>query len=314
MGTVTCPKCGNRQDGGDDCESCGIVFARFQAQEAEAPSALLPVGAKGRNRGGGNGSSGLFRKLIKLTSWAALAAVLVVMFLILKPKAPPEVDVDAASAKRVESAQKGLDRAVRRKRPYTLVMNEADLNHWLKTNLVMGDNANGQGATGSTGDARGATGGATSDVQKRAVNRVMGGALAKIPSQIGGAPAGAGRVSAPPVTAPMNQMQPTLREVRSSVRDVRINLSGDKMEAYLLFDLFGKDLTLELEGKLVSQDGYLRLQPTAGRIGSFPIPMVALNNAVTRLFDSPENREQFRLADSVTDIRIEGGRFMLKYR
>ena len=311
MGSVTCPKCGNRQDGGTDCESCGIVFARYHAPEVDTHSALLPVGANGKNRGSGGGSSALFRKLIKLTSWAALAAVLVVLFLILKAKAPPVVDVDAASARRVESTLKGFDRAVRRKRPYTLVMNEADLNHWLKTNLDMGDNANGQGATGSTG---GAPGGATSDVQKRAVNRATGGALAKIPSQIGGAPAGAGQVSAPPVTAPINQMQPTLREVRSSVRDIRINLTEDKMQAYLLFNLFGKDMTLELEGKLISQDGYMRLQPEAGRIGSFPIPMVALNNAVTRLFDSPENREQFRLADSITDIRIEGGRLMVKYR
>lgn len=299
MATVTCPKCGNRQEGGDDCESCGIVFSRYEAPEAAAPSAILPVGTKKQNGGGGGESRGLFRKLIKLSGWAALIIGVVSLFLILKPAAPPDIDQDPASAKRVEAALKGANRAARRNRPYTLAMNEADLNYWLQKNLDMGDDT-GQGAV--------------SDVQKRAVNRVTGGALAKIPSQIGGEAAGAGKVAPPGATPPINQMQPTLREVRSAVSDIRINLSGDEVQAYLLFELFGKDLTLELAGRLVTQDGYLRMEPTAGRLGSFPIPAVALNNAVSRLFDAPENREQFRLDDSISGIRIENGQLVVEYR
>ncbi len=299
MATVTCPKCGNRQEGGDDCENCGIVFARYEVPEEVTPSAILPVGTKQQNGGAGGESGGLFRKLIKLSSWAALVIGVVFLFLILKPAAPPDIDQDPASAKRVEAALKGADRAARRNRPYTLAMNEADLNYWLQKNLDMGENP-GQGAV--------------SDVQKRAVNLVTGGALAKIPSQIGGEAAGAGKVAPPGATPPINQMQPTLREVRSAVSDIRINLSGDEVQAYLLFEVFGKDLTLELEGRLVTQDGYLRMEPTAGRIGSFSIPAVVLNSAVSRLFDAPDSREQFRLDDSISGIRIENGQLIVQYR
>ena len=100
MATVTCPKCGNRQEGGDDCENCGIVFANYEGPDVAAPSAILPVGARKKQRGGGE-SGGLFRKLIKLSSWAALVIGVVFLFLILKPAAPPDIDQDPASAKRV---------------------------------------------------------------------------------------------------------------------------------------------------------------------------------------------------------------------
>ncbi|MGD2082210.1 MAG: DUF2628 domain-containing protein [Chromatiales bacterium] len=41
--SVTCPKCGHRQHGGDECEACGIIFRKYQAsmgpaaEEDEAP-------------------------------------------------------------------------------------------------------------------------------------------------------------------------------------------------------------------------------------------------------------------------------------
>ena len=101
--------------------------------------------------------------------------------------------------------------------------------------------------------------------------------------------------------------QPTLEEVQSSVRDVRINLIDDQVRAYVLFDFHGKDLSLVLEGRLGVVDGYLRMTPTSGKLGSLPIPQGTLDNAVARLFDSPENREKFRVPAHISDIRVENG-------
>ena len=30
MDTVTCPKCSHQQEGGVECESCGVIFARYE--------------------------------------------------------------------------------------------------------------------------------------------------------------------------------------------------------------------------------------------------------------------------------------------
>lgn len=107
--------------------------------------------------------------------------------------------------------------------------------------------------------------------------------------------------------------QPTLEEMQSNVRDVRVQLSDDQVKAYVLFDFHGKDLSLTLEGGLRVVDGYLRLEPTAGALGSMPIPQATLDNAVRRLFDSPENREKFRVPPHISDIRVEGGQIKVFY-
>ena len=86
---------------------------------------------------------------------------------------------------------------------------------------------------------------------------------------------------------PQQKGEPTLEEVRSSLRDVKINLMGDRIRAYVLFTLYGKDISLQLEGRLVVADGRVRLKPTSGMLGSIPIPSNTLDRAVNQLFDSP---------------------------
>jgi len=78
-----------------------------------------------------------------------------------------------------------------------------------------------------------------------------------------------------------------------------------------VFDFHGKDLSLQLEGKLVMQGGYLRLIPTGGKLGSLPLPQATLESAAQRLFDAPENREKFRLPPHIRDIRVERGELIV---
>jgi hypothetical protein len=107
---------------------------------------------------------------------------------------------------------------------------------------------------------------------------------------------------------------PSLQEVQSSVRDVKITMAEDRVQAYVVFDFHGKDLSLILQGRLHVANGYLRFEPVSGKLGSLPLPQSTLESAVSRMFDSPENREKLRVPPEISDIRIDNGELLVAYR
>lgn len=122
----------------------------------------------------------------------------------------------------------------------------------------------------------------------------------------------------PPPAAPTAQTDaqtdPSVEEVKSNVRDIRLRLDGDNIIAYVLFDLHGKEVSLVLEGKLEFQDGCLRMVPVAGKLGSLPLMESTLKGALNRLFDSAENRDKFCLPPGIRDVRIEESRLVVASR
>jgi len=114
--------------------------------------------------------------------------------------------------------------------------------------------------------------------------------------------------------APEANAGPTVEQVQSAVQDVRIDLRQNSLRAYVLFELFGKELSLELEGQLTVREGCLRLIPTGGKLGSLPLLAGTLESATRRLFDSPENREKFRLPPQIRDVHVEAGRLVISCR
>ena len=117
--------------------------------------------------------------------------------------------------------------------------------------------------------------------------------------------------ASPNATAPAPQ---DVEQMRSNVRDVKVQLIEDRVKAYVVFDVHGKDMTLQLEGRLGAQNGFLHFQPIGGQIGSLPIPQSTLESAVQRLMDSPENREKLKLPPEIADLRIENGEVVATYR
>jgi hypothetical protein len=105
-----------------------------------------------------------------------------------------------------------------------------------------------------------------------------------------------------------------IQQVRSAVRDVKVELVEDRVRAYVLFDFHGKDMTLQLEGRLSTANGYLRFDPVSGQLGSLPIPRSALQTAIQKMMDSPENREKLKLPMEITDLRIENGELVASYK
>jgi hypothetical protein len=123
------------------------------------------------------------------------------------------------------------------------------------------------------------------------------------------APAGGTQQS--PNSAPTPQ---EVEQMRSNVRDFKVQLIDDRVKAYVVFDVHGKDMTLQLEGRLGAQNGYLRFEPVSGQIGAFPIPQSALESAVQRMMDSPENRDKLKLPSEISDLRIQNGEIVASYR
>ncbi|MBZ5701569.1 MAG: hypothetical protein LAN84_06950 [Acidobacteriia bacterium] len=108
--------------------------------------------------------------------------------------------------------------------------------------------------------------------------------------------------------------EPTEAQVRSSVRDVKVQLIADRLRAYVVFDVHGKEMTLQIEGRLQNVNGYLQFVPTEGAIGSLPIPQSALESAMRRVMESPDNREKLKLPASLADIRVENGEIVVSYK
>lgn len=91
-------------------------------------------------------------------------------------------------------------------------------------------------------------------------------------------------------------------------------MDGDLVKAYVVFDFHGKDLSLELDGHLGSQDGYLKFDPVAGKLGDLPLPISVLQSAVDKMMDSPENREKLRLPDEISNIQVADGQAVISYK
>src|SRR5258708_32728589 len=118
-------------------------------------------------------------------------------------------------------------------------------------------------------------------------------------------PASAGRAPGTPSGATPTPQE--VEQMRSNVRDVKVQLIADRVKASVVFDVHGKDMTLQLEGRLGAQNGYLRFEPLSGQIGWLPIPQSTLESAVRRLMYSPENREKRKLPSEISSLRFQTG-------
>jgi hypothetical protein len=102
--------------------------------------------------------------------------------------------------------------------------------------------------------------------------------------------------------------------LRSNMRDLKVQLVNDRVKAYVVLDVHGKDMTLQLEGKLGADNGFVTFEPVSGQIGALPIPQATLEAAVRKLLEAPENRDKLRLPDDVSDLKIENGEVVAEYQ
>jgi hypothetical protein len=221
-------------------------------------------------------SPGVFRRVYRVARWACLALLVMVMILLLRQAPSPQIPYDPEAKLRLDAKLTALEAGARAGQPHQLRLDAAELNSFLGDNLAL----------------------------------KQGNDQATAPPLAQPAPPAASASGAPETASSV----PSLEEVQSTVRDVKITMRDDRVQAYVLFDFHGKDLSLTLEGRLRVAGGYLRFEPVSGKLGSLPLWQSTLENAVRRMLDSPDNREKFRVPPEIADIRIDNGELVVAYR
>jgi hypothetical protein len=209
-----------------------------------------------------------FASFYMIFGWASLAGLIAVIVLIIHASEPPQVVVTPDASQHAEAKIQAFQSPASREMEKELILDESELNGWINENLML----------------------------KRSQNSpaVPSYRNSKSPASSGKKAAGSNAFDN------MSSVQ-----IQSSVRDVKIKLLEDSLRIYAIFDAHGMDLSLELEGQLLVRDGYMRLAPTGGKLGSLPLMAGMLQRVADRIFDAPENKEKFRLPPDIRDIRID---------
>lgn len=216
-----------------------------------------------------------FAIIRRVVSSIVLVVLILTLVLILKKAPPPQIATSPAAAAMAEQKLDVADQAAASGQPAQVQLDNTELNSYLAQNLQL---------SGSDGASTG------SPVATQTTN----------PAE-----------SAPAVAGADPQ---TVAEAESAVKDVKIDLAGDLVKTYVIFNFHGKDLSLELDGHLHTQDGYLKFDPVGGKLGSFPLPESALKSAVQKMMSSPENRDKLRLPENVSNIEVENSQIVVSYK
>jgi hypothetical protein len=229
--------------------------------------------------------AGLFKKLYNILTWSSLVGLIFVMILVFRKSPAPEIPADPTAAARAEKKFEAADQAKAAGQPSQVALDRSELNSYLAQNL--GLEGTPPAVTGTVPGANGASAGAQSP---------------------------AGGSGSDPAAVLSSGEQPSIDEIQSSVKDVKVDMVGDVVKAYVIFDFHGKDLSLELDGHLSADNGYMKFVPISGKLGSLPLPQSTLNEAVDKLMSSPENREKLKLPADISDIKIEDGHAVVQYK
>lgn len=254
----TCPKCGVDQQGEFECLRCGIIFSKYKlpaspVQDSLETSESVEIVSPQRN-----GIGRMFRVL----PWMSLTMTLGVLLAILRQAPALPIQLDPQAVDRVAEKMALLQQSIQMNRAARVALSEAELNQWMRDNLVI----------------------ASAHQAQQAGHSVPAGSVAIV------------------------------EEVQSALKDVRMNLAGNQLKAYALFHIYGKDISLQLDGILETRDGYVRLTPTAGKLGALPIPQGALGHVVAQLFESPKNRKKFRLPPQISSVHVENSTLVITSR
>ena len=202
-----------------------------------------------------------------------LALIIITLGLIIYNSPPPNVETTPEATQQAQDKVNDFVSALQQGRGGTLEIDQCELNGWLDTNLAYRDTVDSESANFTDQPLK------EDEVSPALERDVINDAA--------------------------------IEKAKSTVRDIQIKLFEDTLLVYVVFDSHGFDLSMELEGRLCVENGYLRLDPVRGKLGLLPLPAGVLQRATAKLFDSPENRDKFRLPPHIRDIRISGGQLIV---
>jgi hypothetical protein len=235
----------------------------------------------------------LLGKIYKILSWSSLAALILTIVLVLHKSPAPNIPVDPGAAARAEQKFAAADEAKATGQPGKVALDSSELNSYLAQGL---QTETAPGGTSSTGNSTGPA-------------SAVSGVPAAAPAADGG-----GNAANDPSAALAAGDPRSLEDVQSTVKDVKVDMVGDLVKAYVIFDFHGKDISLELDGHLSAENGFMKFEPVSGKLGSLPLPQATLNAAVEKMMASPENRDKLRLPADISDIKIVDGKAVIQYK
>src|SRR5260370_18233975 len=218
------------------------------------------------------------RLVFRIIRWSTYAAALSILLMVFHATPPPHIATNPQAAARVEQKVEAVEQAAASGESATLRLDQTEVNSYLASHLEISPAAAPVNPAPNSTPASGVTG------------------------------------ASPDLPTPSGSTPEQIEQVRSSVRDVKAELSDDHVLAYVLFDFHGKDITLQIARRLSAANGYLRFQPVSGQLGSLPIPQSSLEAAVQKMMDSPANREKLKLPAPISDLTIENGELLVTYR
>ena len=215
------------------------------------------------------------RRYFSIFRWISLFAVIAAVVLVLYDSHPPEITVTPYAVKQAENKVRIFQSTIRQEGKGRLEMDQSEVNGWLQANLVLANQR---------------------------------------PDSVGSREPGPAVKGTNPSPETLEFDNAALEEAKSSLRDIRVELLEDTLCIYAVFDMHGVSLSLEIEGRLRVWDGYLSLEPVRGKLGSLPLSSGILRNATTKIFESPENREMFRLLPQIRELKVDHGRLIISSR
>jgi hypothetical protein len=229
--------------------------------------------------------------IYKILSWSSLAGLILTIVLVLHKSPAPNIPFDRGAAERAEQKFAAADQAKASGQPGSVALDRSELNSYLAQNLQTQTPAPVEtSGTVSNGNSTGYSGAAPA-----------------------AADGGANAANDPSAALAAGDPR-SLEDVQSSVKDVKVDMVGDLVKAYVIFDFHGKDISLELDGHLSAENGFMKFEPVSGKLGSLPLPQSTLNAAVEKMMASPENRDKLRLPTDIADIKIVDGQAVILYK
>jgi hypothetical protein len=226
-------------------------------------------------------SKRVWKIVYRVLNWTTFAGVVLTLFLVLRKSPVPAIPIDPNAAAHVEQKFAAADQQKSEGQSPQVALNPTELNSYLSQNLQL----EGSPQTGAAAPA---------------------GSSAATPA--------GNNAATPSGNLPSLPDNATLEQVQSAVKDVKVDMDGDLVKAYVTYDFHGQDLSLELDGHLSTQNGYIKFDPVGGKLGSLPLPQAALDSAVQKMMESPENREKLKLPDDINDIQIQNGQAVVSYK
>jgi hypothetical protein len=135
MDLVVCPNCQWEQVGGTECQRCGVIFDRykppddrpiFEHEVEETEVEITPPS--------------LARRLFRIALWSGPIFTILILFLILRLAAPPQVASDPEAAAHLQEKLTAVREAIDGGSAYTAELTEAEVNSliWLAMNPDQG--------------------------------------------------------------------------------------------------------------------------------------------------------------------------------